>query len=61
VSKSLIRDQFTTADVAALGHGPGMIFDFEDSIRRSRTETARYEFKQGLLRLDDSRQQDPHY
>jgi hypothetical protein len=59
VTKGLIRDQFTTADVAALSHGPGMIFDFENSIRRSRTETARYEFKQGLLRLDDTRQQDP--
>jgi predicted HTH transcriptional regulator len=30
-----------------------------DSIRRSRTETARYEFKQGLLRLDDARSKDP--
>jgi hypothetical protein len=59
VTKGLIRDQFTAADVAALSHGPGMIFDFENSIRRSRTETARYEFKQGLLRLDTTRQQDP--
>ncbi len=59
VTKGLIRDQFTAADVAALSHGPGMIFDFENSIRRSRTETARYEFKQGLLRLDGTRQQDP--
>lgn len=59
VTKGLIRDQFTAIDVAALSHGPGMIFDFENSIRRSRTETARYEFKQGLLRLDDKRQQDP--
>jgi len=59
VTKGLIRDQFAKADVAALSHGPGMIFDFENSIRRSRTETARYEFKQGLLRLDDKRQQDP--
>jgi predicted HTH transcriptional regulator len=36
-----------------------MIFDFENSIRRSRTETTRYEFKQGLLRLDSARQIDP--
>lgn len=36
-----------------------MIFDFENSIRRSRTETSRYEFKQGLLRLDKTRQVDP--
>jgi hypothetical protein len=59
VTKGLIRDLFTTADVAVLSHGPGMIFDFENSIRRSRTETARYEFKQGLLRLDNTRQRDP--
>jgi len=59
VTKGLIRDQFVTADVSALSHGPGMIFDFENSIRRSRTETTRYEFKQGLLRLDNARQIDP--
>lgn len=58
VTKGLIRDQFVAADVSALRHGPGMIFDFENSIRRSRTETTRYEFKQGLLRLDDKRQPD---
>ena len=59
VTKGLIRDQFVAADVSSLGHGPGMVFDFENSIRRSRTETTRYEFKQGLLRLDDKRQIDP--
>lgn len=37
------------------GHGPGLALDFENSLRRSRIETARYEFKQGLLRLDDKR------
>ena len=59
VTKGLIRDQFVAADVAALSHGPGMIFDFENSIRRSRTETTRYEFKQGLLRLHGKREADP--
>jgi Protein of unknown function DUF262/Putative DNA-binding domain len=59
VTKGLIRDQFVAADVSSLSHGPGMIFDFENSIRRSRTETTRYEFKQGLLRLDNARQMDP--
>jgi Protein of unknown function DUF262 len=59
ITKGLIRDQFVAADVSALSHGPGMIFDFENSIRRSRTETTRYEFKQGLLRLDNTRQIDP--
>jgi Protein of unknown function DUF262/Putative DNA-binding domain len=60
VTKGLIRDQFIAVDVAAFGHGPGLIFDFENSIRRSRTETTRYEFKQGLLRLDESRSMDPN-
>jgi hypothetical protein len=60
VTKGLIRDQFIAADVAALRHGPGLIIDFENSIRRSRTETARYEFKQGLLRLAEPRSLDPN-
>ena len=52
VVKGLIGDAFAKADVAQLTHGPGLLFDFENSIRRSRTETVRYEHKQGLLRLD---------
>jgi predicted HTH transcriptional regulator len=36
-----------------------LLFDFENSIRRSRTENARYEFKQGILRLDAARSKDP--
>lgn len=58
VVKGLIADFFAKADVASFGHGPGVIFDFENSIRRSRTETSRYEFKQGLLRLQDPREVD---
>lgn len=50
----LIRRHFVKTDVAAISHGPGAIFDFENSLRRSRTETPRYEFKQGLVRLDGS-------
>ncbi|MDR4306557.1 DUF262 domain-containing protein [Chelatococcus sambhunathii] len=52
ITKGLIQDHFVKVDVATLAHGPGLIFDFENSIRRARTETARYEFKQGLLELD---------
>jgi predicted HTH transcriptional regulator len=58
VVNGLIRKHFVKADVAALAHGPGMLFDFENSIRRSKTETPRYEFKQGILRLDDTRKID---
>ena len=59
IVKGLVRDQFSKADVASLSHGPGLVLDFENSIRRSRTENARYEFKQGILRLDASREVDP--
>jgi hypothetical protein len=59
ITKGLLRDHFVKADVAALAHGPGLLIDFENSIRRSRTETPRYEFKQGLLRLDNDKTRDP--
>ncbi|WP_182177897.1 GmrSD restriction endonuclease domain-containing protein [Methylobacterium radiotolerans] len=59
VTKGLIRDHFTKVDAATLAHGPGLLIDFENSIRRSRTETPRYEFKQGLLRLDTAKSEDP--
>ena len=53
--KGLIRDKFVKSDQRAFTHGPGMILDFENAITRSRTETSRYEFKQGFLRLDEER------
>lgn len=59
ITKGLLRDHFVKADVSAFSHGPGLLFDFENSIRRSRTETSRYEFKQGLLRLDNQKTEDP--
>jgi len=58
VVSGLIREGFSKKDVAALSHGPGLVFDFENSIRRSKTETTRYEFKQGIVRLDDDRKID---
>ncbi len=58
VVDGLIRKAFTKQDVSVLTHGPGLIFDFENSIRRSKTETPRYEFKQGILRLDQTREVD---
>jgi len=58
ITGGLIRSVFTAQDKSSLGHGPGLLFDFENSIRRSKTETTRYEFKQGLLRLDDKREMD---
>ena len=58
VVNGLIREAFVKEDVSVLRHGPGLIFDFENSIRRSKTETTRYEFKQGILRLAGSREVD---
>jgi len=58
IVKGLLRDHFVKADVSTLTHGPSLVIDFENSIRRSRTETSRYEFKQGILRLDNDRTRD---
>ena len=58
VVNGLIRRAFVRQDISVLCHGPGMIFDFENSIRRSKTETPRYEFKQGILRLWGGREVD---
>ncbi|MFT8369787.1 MAG: DUF262 domain-containing protein [Acetobacter sp.] len=55
VVNGLLRRSFVKEDVTALTHGPGMSFDLENSIRRSKTETPRYEFKQGIVRLDNTR------
>ena len=60
VVKGLIRDHFVKKYVAAFTHGPGVILDFENSISRSKTESSRYEFKQGFLRLNDKRDMDPN-
>ncbi|MEU8384965.1 DUF262 domain-containing protein [Streptosporangium sp. NPDC048865] len=54
----LIQKHFVSRVPPAFGHGPGLALDFENSLRRSRIETSRYEFKQGLLRLDDRRSWD---
>lgn len=58
IVKGLISDQFAKGDVASLGHGVGMVFDFENSLRRSKTETPRYEFKQGIVSLGVDRKVD---
>ncbi|MCH0567954.1 DUF262 domain-containing protein [Streptomyces sp. MUM 136J] len=54
----LIQRHFVAKVPPVFGHGPGLALDFENSLRRSRIETSRYEFKQGLLRLDIRRQWD---
>jgi len=55
LTMGLIQKHFVYTEPPLLSHGPGLALDFENSIRRSKIETARYEFKQGLLRLSDDR------
>ena len=54
----LLSPHFVKKEPSALSHGSGLIIDFENSIRRSKIETPRYEFKQGFLRLSDDRKYD---
>ena len=58
LTKGLMQPFFVKKEPAALSHGSGLALDFENSIRRSKIETARYEFKQGLLRLSIDRKYD---
>lgn len=54
----LIQRYFIKKEPALLKHGTGLAIDFENSIRRSRTETNRYECKQGFVDLSDTRKTD---
>ncbi|AVQ39096.1 hypothetical protein C7M56_10505 [Clostridium botulinum] len=58
ITRGLIERFFVKKEPTALKHGPGLALEFENSIRRSKIETARYEFKQGFLRLSEKRELD---
>lgn len=51
----LVQNYFAKQEQPVLGKGAELIFDLENSLRRSRIETNRYECKQGLLNLDNIR------
>lgn len=51
----LIQKCFAPKTPPAFGHGPGLALDFANAVRRSKIETARYEFKQGLVTLGNPR------
>jgi hypothetical protein len=51
----LIQPYFVKKDPPVLRHGSGLSIDFENSIRRSKVETSRYECKQGFIDLDAQR------
>lgn len=59
-TKGLIQDCFAKKEPPVLGHGVELAIDFENSLRRSRIETARYECKQGLLSLSQQRELNSH-
>jgi hypothetical protein len=51
----LIQSYFIKKDPPVLRHGAGLAMDFENSIRRSKVETNRYECKQGFVDLSSTR------
>jgi hypothetical protein len=55
VTVGLIQDRFAHRELPLLNHGPGLALDFENALRRSKIETPRYEFKQGVLDLSRNR------
>jgi Protein of unknown function DUF262 len=59
ITIGLIQDSFEDKEPPALLHDEGGSMSFENTLRRSRIETSAYECKQGLLRLDGSRQKEP--
>lgn len=54
-TKGLIQDCFARREPPVLGHGVELALNLENSLRRSRIETTRYECKQGLLDLSPDR------
>lgn len=51
----LIQRYFVKKDPPVLRHGAGLALDFENSIRRAKIESNRYECKQGFYDLSDKR------
>ncbi|WP_311881368.1 MULTISPECIES: DUF262 domain-containing protein [unclassified Pseudomonas] len=51
----LIQRFFVKKDPPMFRHGAGLALDMENSLRRSRIETSRYECKQGLINLSPKR------
>lgn len=56
--KGRLQRYFVKQETSVFKHGPALSREFENSLNRSRIETPRYEFKQGLLRLSDDRNED---
>jgi hypothetical protein len=54
----LIQRYFIKKDPPMLRHGAGLALDMENSLRRSKLETSRYECKQGIVDLSPNRKFD---
>ena len=59
VITGLIQGDFVKQDVAAFGSSHGLVIDLENSLRRSKYEASRYEFKLGLCSLGPKPALDP--
>lgn len=57
-TKGLISRYFVKKDPPMLRHGAGLALDLENSLRRSKVETGRYECKQGFVDLSPKRSED---
>jgi uncharacterized protein with ParB-like and HNH nuclease domain len=55
LTTGLIQKHFVKKDPPVLRHGSGLALDFENSIRRAKIESNRYECKQGVFDLSDKR------
>lgn len=51
LTKGLIQDSFYSVTPSLASSGSGLITTFENDLRRSKMESARFEFKQGILNL----------
>lgn len=58
VIKGLIGSSFVKQEPPIITHGASLALDLENSLRRSKTESAAYEMKQGILDLGTSRSVD---
>ncbi len=58
LTTGLIQDYFDLQEPPALMHSDGAALPFENALRRSKLETGLFECKQGLHRLDNTRQRD---
>lgn len=56
LTTGLIQKYFVKKDPPVLRHGSGLALDFENSIRRAKIESNRYECKQGFFDLSDKRE-----